>query len=301
MGPAPEPGELAELLGRDTEAMEVVFEASIAEVVERHVADERLRTALHGQGIIGTYAGPRDPGTAAVHLMHASGTLEGQPGAWGYVKGGMGRVAFALADAAIAAGAVLASGVTVAAVLPGEGVVLDSGERIEARAVVSNADPKRTLALCRSRSPPGSAPAWAPGGPTARSSRSTAGFPGSPSFPPARPGAPSTGPWSPSARGSTPPRPPTRRSRRGEPAPAWCELYFHTAYDPSIAPPGRHAMSIFAQYVPYRLARGGWDDRREEIGDAAIDEVARFAPGVADLHRCSARCSARRTSKRGSA
>jgi phytoene dehydrogenase-like protein len=42
-------------------------------------------------------------------------------------------------------------------------------------------------------------------------------------------------------------------------------------------------MSIFAQYVPYRLARGQWDDRREEIGDAVIDEVARFAPGVADL------------------
>ena len=102
--------------------MEVVFEASIAEVVERHVRDERLRTALHGQGIIGTYAGPRDPGTAGVHLLHASGTIEGQAGAWGYVDGGMGQVSFALADAAFEAGAVLATGVTVAAVLPGEGV-----------------------------------------------------------------------------------------------------------------------------------------------------------------------------------
>ena len=88
-----------------------VFEASIADVVEHHVRDERLRTALHGQGIIGTCAGPRDPGTAAVHLMHASGTLEGRPGAWGYVDGGMGRVSFALADAAIEAGAVVAAGV----------------------------------------------------------------------------------------------------------------------------------------------------------------------------------------------
>jgi phytoene dehydrogenase-like protein len=71
-------------------------------------------------------------------------------------------------------------------------------------------------------------------------------------------------------------------SRRGEPSPAWCELYFHTAYDPSIAPPGRHAMSVFAQYVPYRLASGHWDGRREAIGDAAIATIARFAPDVED-------------------
>jgi len=76
-------------------------------------------------------------------------------------------------------------------------------------------------------------------------------------------------------------------SRRGEPSPAWCELYFHTAYDPSIAPAGRHAMSVFAQYVPFELASGNWDSRREEIGDMAIAAVARFAPDVADciIHR----------------
>src|SRR6202035_1410961 len=136
---------LAEVLGHAPEALEVVFEASIAEVVERHVRDERLRTALHGQGIIGTYAGPRSPGTAAIHLMHASGTLEGLPGAWGYVEGGMGRVSFALADAAIDAGAVVAAGVSVAAIVPGEGVILEAGEVVRAAVVISNGDPKRTL------------------------------------------------------------------------------------------------------------------------------------------------------------
>jgi phytoene dehydrogenase-like protein len=76
-------------------------------------------------------------------------------------------------------------------------------------------------------------------------------------------------------------------SRRGEPAPAWCELYFHTAYDPSIAPSGRHAMSVFAQYVPYQLAQGGWDSRRESIADMAVAAIAQFAPDVADciVHR----------------
>ena len=71
-------------------------------------------------------------------------------------------------------------------------------------------------------------------------------------------------------------------ARRGEPAPAWCELYFQTAYDPTVAPAGCHTMSVFAQYAPGRLAEGDWDTRREEIGDMVIAEIARFAPDVAD-------------------
>ena len=147
--------EIEELVGHDQEAIEVLFEESIASVVERHVADERLRTALHGQGIIGTNAGPRDPGTAAVHLMHSSGTLEGTEGAWGYVVGGMGRISFALADAAEEAGAVLACGVPVAAVIPGVGVRLEGGEMVRAKTVLSNADPKRTLSLIEADVPAG--------------------------------------------------------------------------------------------------------------------------------------------------
>src|ERR1700722_9470905 len=158
VGDAPDRPQLEELLAGDSEAIEVLFEASIADVVERHVLDERLRTALHGQGIIGTYAGPRDRGTAAVHLMHASGVLEGLPGAWGYVAGGMGRISFALADAAIEAGAVVAAGVPGAAVLPGEGVRWEAGDMIRAATIVSNADPKyrRPLRGGRPRRLPGS-------------------------------------------------------------------------------------------------------------------------------------------------
>ena len=118
LGPAPSRAELEERLGHDPELIAVLFEASIADVIERHVADERLRIALHGQGLIGTFAGPRDPGTAAIHALHSMGTLEGRGGAWGYVEGGMGRVSFALADAAVEAGAVLAAGVEVVAILP---------------------------------------------------------------------------------------------------------------------------------------------------------------------------------------
>ncbi len=145
VGAAPDRAELEALLAGDAEGREIVLgDASIADVIERHVADERLRTALHGQGIVGTNAGPRDPGTAWIHAMHSLGLL----GGWSYVEGGVGRVSFCIADAAIEGGAVLAAGTPVAAILPGEGVRLEGGELIRARAVISNADPKRTLALC---------------------------------------------------------------------------------------------------------------------------------------------------------
>src|SRR5947207_2110775 len=81
VGDGPDGGGIEDRLGHDEEAIDVVFHASIAAVIERHMKDERLRTALHGQGVIGTLAGPGDAGTAAVHLMHSMGALEGAPGA----------------------------------------------------------------------------------------------------------------------------------------------------------------------------------------------------------------------------
>ena len=72
------------------------------------------------------------------------------------------------------------------------------------------------------------------------------------------------------------------RSRTGEPAPRWAELYFHSAYDPSVAPEGSHVMSVFAEYAPYTLAEGSWDERREAVADEAFAEIARFAPDIAE-------------------
>jgi phytoene dehydrogenase-like protein len=287
IGDAPDRPHLEELLAGDTEAIDVLFEASIADVVERHVRDERLRTALHGQGIIGTYAGPRDQGTAAVHLMHVSGATEGLPGAWGYVVGGMGRVSFAIADAAIDAGAVIAAGVTVAAILPDQGVRLEGGETIRARTVLSNADPKRTLSLCEC-DVPGSfrerIDGWRSESPVLKIN---CGLSRLPHFPQAAPGVRPHRAMVTISHGIDATQTAFEASRMGEPSPAWCELYFHTAYDPSIAPHDRHAMSIFAQYVPYRLATGSWDDRREAIADAAIASISEFAPDIGDciVHR----------------
>lgn len=295
VGAAPTRAEIEELLGGDREAIEVMFEESIASVVERHVSDPRLRTALHGQGLIGTYAGPRSPGTAAIHLMHASGTIEGRPGAWGYVQGGMGRVSFLLADAAIEAGVAVAAGVPVAEIRPGTGVVLEGGELVRAPVVVSNADPKRTLDLC-SATATGSATVPVPESFRARVEgwrcespvlKINCGLSRLPRFPQAAAGIVAHQAMVTIATGIDDTQAAYEASRRGEPSPAWCELYFHTAYDPSVAPAGRHAMSVFAQYVPYRLAEGDWDARREEIADRAIAAIGRFSPDVADciVHR----------------
>ena len=139
----PSPTRRSRLLG-DEELISIVFE-SIADTIDRYVDDQRLKDALFGQGVIGAYAGPRDPGTASVHLMHSQGEVEGRASEWGYVVGGMGRVSFAIAEAALEAGATLATGVPVARIVPGEGVELESGDRLRAAVVVSNADPKRNL------------------------------------------------------------------------------------------------------------------------------------------------------------
>ena len=285
VGDAPDRDEIEALLGHDPELIDVVFRASIAEVVERHVTDERLRTTLHGQGCIGTWAGPRDEGTAAVHLMHAMGTLDDVPGAWGYVHGGMGRISFALAAAATRAGARIQTDAPVAAIDPDGAVVLEGGDVVHARAVVSNADPKRTLTLVDTSAVPAAfkkrVDDWKSESPVlkincalSRLPRFTAAAHDDPT--------PYRGMVTVST-GVDATQAACQQSRRGEPAPHWCELYFHTAYDDSIAPPGRHTMSVFAQYVPRTLAEGDWDTRREEIADVALDAIARFAPDVGEV------------------
>ena len=283
LGSSPSRAELEEALGGDPELISVAFEESILETLGRYVDDERLVHALFGQGIIGAFAGPSDPGTASVKLMHHQGDLLGQGSVWGYVEGGMGRVSFAIAQAAQDAGAVLAAGVPVSRIVPGEGVELESGEAIRAPTVISNADPKRTLALLGNAELPGGFDErlrrW-----RVRSAvvKLNAALTRLPSF--AASGSELAG----RAMVTITPGPEAAQeafdaSRRGEARIGFAELYFQTAYDPSVAPPGRHVMSAFAQYAPYELAGGGWDSRRDEVGAAILDAIAAYAP---DVHEC---------------
>ena len=282
IGEPPSREQIEERLGTDDEARGLLFDWSMAEFVERFLRDERLQIAYLGQGVIGTNASPFDAGTASIRFHHASGRLGGMPGMWGYVKGGMGMVSFYFCDAAREAGAVVASGVPIAQIIPGEGVILESGERIGAPIVISNADPLQTVRLLGNAADP----AW-------RARVEQIPIEGCtvklnvllrelPNFI-ARPGvnqphhygqinAPLTkSEW----------RQAFAAARRGElPQNLWCELYFQSAHDASVAPPGRHTMSVFAQYVPYKFARGSWHERREEVRRLALDSLARFCSNM---------------------
>ena len=282
VGDAPDRPALEELLGHDRELIEVMFEEPIASVIERHVGDERLRTALHGQGLIGTWAGPRDRGTAAIHAMHSMGCIEGREGAWGYVQGGMGTVSFSLASAATEAGALIVRDAPVGEVVPGEAVILEDGTRIPATTIVSNADPRTTLRLCRESAPSAfveRVEAWRMEGPVLKIN---CGLSRLPRFTAARAGESPHRAMVTIARSTDETQAAYERSRGGEAAPRWAELYFHSAYDRSVAPEGKHVMSVFAQYAPYTLSSGSWDERRDAVADQALAEIARFAPDILD-------------------
>ena len=279
---APTREEIDERLGNDDEARSLLFEWSMAEFVEKYLEDERLQIAYLGQGVIGTNASPFDPGTASIRFHHASGRLGGMPGVWGYVRGGMGMVSFYFCDAAREAGATVISGVPVAEILPGEGVRLEGGELIAAPTIICNADPRQTLRLLG-----GSADAaW-------RKQIERVPIEGCtvklnvhlrelPNFT-ARPGidephhygqinAPLTkDEW----------KAGFAAARRGDlPEYLWCELYFQSVHDASIAPAGTHTMSVFAQYVPYAFAQGTWDSRRDEVRKLALSSLGRFCSNI---------------------
>jgi phytoene dehydrogenase-like protein len=269
-----------ELFVDDREARDVVLDASIADVVEGHVRDERLRTALHGQGVIGTFAGPRDPGTAWIHAHHSLGLI----GGWAYVEGGIGRISCLLADAARDAGAVIAEDRTVVAITPGEGVQLADGTFIGADTVVSNVDPVRTLSLLDAAGAgeptfAAAVDAWRITSPVVKLNCALSRLP---TFPAANGDRTTFRAQVEIARGIDETQAAYEAARRGEPVPEWCEIYFQTAYDKSVAPSGHHTMSVFAQFVPYTLATGTWDERRDEVADATLAAIARYAPDVAD-------------------
>lgn len=283
VGSSPTRGELEELLGHDDELISVLFEESIAETLDRYVGDERIKHALFGQGVIGAFAGPRDPGTASVRLMHHQGDLLGLGPVWGYVEGGMGRVSFAIAQAATDSGATLAAGVPVARILPGEGVEIESGELVRAPVVISNADPKRTLAMLGDDAVPAAyrerIEGWRTESPVVKLN---AGLHKLPAFTAARDAEAHRSMVS-ITPGLDAAQEAVDACRRGEPSIGFAELYFQSAYDPSVAPPGRHTMSAFAQYAPYEFAAGDWESRRQEVGERILDAIGAYAP---DVHDC---------------
>ncbi len=285
IGRAPTRTEMEARLKGDAEAIKMLFEWSMFEMTSRYLTDERLISAYLGQGIIGTNASPYEPGTASVWFHHSSGRMDRNLlSVWGYVKGGMGMISFILCDVAREAGATVAAGVPVARILPSEGVELESGEKIYAPIIVSNADPRATLRLLGDAADPDWKQRVERVPMKGCTVKVNAALHELPNFR-ARPGTTgdhfsaminttlSLDEWriycDIAKRGVMPPR-------------VWTEIYIQTAYDPSIAPKGKHTMSVFAQYVPNEFQEGDWNSNRERVGKIVIDSIGRYLTNFPD-------------------
>ena len=257
------------------------LEAVGPEILDGSIADdlvgipsEAVRVPFAIQGLIGTLAGPSDPGTAFVGFFHDLGEAAGDPGVWGFARGGMGAVTEALRRAAVAAGATVRLDAPVERVLRDEssgrarGVVLDGGDELAARVVLANTDPVRTAALAGLPRPDG----WETHGPVVKVMVQLDGLPDFPAWP-------GTDPWSGTidigfSLGDL--EAAAAEARAGRPAQRpWIEAACQTTADPTLAPEGRHVVSMFCQCFP-----PGVD--ADVAADLAIARFAEVCPEFPD-------------------
>ncbi|MGZ8209142.1 MAG: phytoene desaturase family protein [Burkholderiales bacterium] len=282
-------------LGRERfNALHKLLTMSAADYLDEWFETEALKATKSASGIIGTFLGPRSPGTAYVLLHHYMGEIDGVFRAWGFAKGGNGSVSGALAAAAREAGAEIRANAPVAKVLVANsraaGVVLEDGEEIRASVVVASTDPRRTFMelVGREHLPDDFVQAierFKFRGSSGKVNLALAELPDFTCLP-------GKGPHLRGAISVSPSIDYIERAyddaKYGEVSRnPYMDIVIPSMIDPSMAPPGRHVMSIFVQYVPYRV-NGGWTDaRREAFGDAVIDTLAEYAPNIrrAILHR----------------
>jgi phytoene dehydrogenase-like protein len=279
---------------KDLHALWKLLTMSAADYLDEWFESEALKGTKSASGIIGTLLGPRSPGTAYVLLHHYMGELDGVFRAWGFAKGGNGSVSGAMAASAQAHGAEIRTQAPVANVIikgnRASGVVLENGDEIHGEYVVSGADPRRTfLGLVGESHLPddfvASIKRYRFRGSSAKVNLALGELPRFTCMP--QPG--------PHLRGAISISPSVDYLERayddakyGEISRRpYMDIIIPSMLDPSMAPPGKHVMSIFVQYAPYHL-NGGWNDaRREELGDTVVDTLSQHAPNLksAILHR----------------
>ena len=268
-----------------------IFTQSAADFLDEWFESPELKVTLATDGVIGANGGPRSPGTAYILLHHCMGGVGGKRGLWGFVRGGMGAVTAAMADSALCNGATIRVNAAVDRILVrhgrARGVVLQSGEEISARAVVSNLDPKLTflrlveekeldpefLASIRRYRIEGT------------SLKMNLALDGLPDFR-ALSGTP--GPQHRATMHICPSMDYVERAwddaKYGRPSERpLLEMTVPTMYDPTLAPPGKHIMGIFLQYAPYTLREGNWDDLREPFTERVLDVIEEYAPNIRSI------------------
>ncbi|MEX0585841.1 MAG: NAD(P)/FAD-dependent oxidoreductase [Pirellulales bacterium] len=286
---------LAQLGATLPEAIELLMGAA-RPILERWFESEILRATLATDGIIGSFQSISAPGSAYVLLHHVMGEAGGARGVWGYVQGGMGGLTSALEHACRDLGVEIRREAPVESIMVDNGRVggvrLSTGEELRASTVASSADAHVTFEKLLQ---PGVLPA------TFRDavaridySSASAKINLALSEPPNFSALPSTG-VAPHHHGTMHIGPSLDYLDRayddakyGRPSDEpILEMTLPTSVDRTIAPDGKHILSMFVQYAPYRLREGNWDQCKEQFGDRCIEVLSQYAPNVpgAILHR----------------
>jgi phytoene dehydrogenase-like protein len=264
---------------------------SVADYLDEYFETDVIKTTLSGSGIIGTALGIHSPGTAYVLLHHYMGEVDGNIGAWGFARGGMGAVAAAIAGSFQSYGGEIRTnaGVEQITVRNGKvsGVALSTGEEIKAKVVVSALDVKNTFLRCMDKKDLDDDFYNRVKNFKIRGSSGKLNFAlnGMPTFPAVPKGSPllegelhfidsmermerayddwKEGTWS---------------------KDPYVDVTIPTVVDPTMAPPGKHFMSCFVQYCPAQIEGRDWtDEERERFGQTVIDQIGNYSPDFKSL------------------
>jgi phytoene dehydrogenase-like protein len=262
---------------------------SLGDFLDRNYESEKMKTMFLANNLYGKHGGPYDPGSALGLLFHLLGGGDGEvQGFYGHVIGGMGAITQALAAAGRKGGVEILTSSPVAKIDVRDGisrgVILEGGTEISSRIVLSNADPKRTFLrlLDANQLPEGFRHAIAGikmDGPCAKVNFVLGEEPRVTGMPPD---------WPAPQRALFTLVPSLAFAERcydiakfGDiPEELWVDCVVASNVDSTLAPQGKHVMTTFIQYVPYRLREGTWDEKRELLGDRVVKKIAEYAPNV---------------------
>mgnify|MGYP001502156915 CR=1 FL=1 len=267
------------------------YTMSVAEYLDEYFESDVIKAALSGSGIIGTGLGPYSPGTAYVLLHHYMGEVDGSIGSWGFARGGMGSVAKALADAFKDYDGELLTDAEVSQIIVkggrAKGVVLVNGDEHYAKNIVSNLDVKRTYQKLfdpkdLSEKVLKQVDAFKIRGSSGKVNIALDGMPEFPAMGKDNPLICSDMHFIDSTERIERAYDDWKNGRWSRDP--YCDTLLPTMTDPTMAPPGKHYMSVFVQYAPIKLSTGEWTDQdRDDFGSAVIDQIAEYSPNLKDL------------------
>jgi phytoene dehydrogenase-like protein len=280
----------AGLSEKDMYGLAKLMTQSAGDMLDEWFETDAVKGTKSASGIIGTFLGPRSPGTAYVLLHHYMGEIDGAFRAWGFAKGGTGGIVDAIDRAARALGAEVrvSSPVQHVIVKGGRavGVALENGDEIRAGAVLTSADPATSfLKLVDARHLPADfvegIRRFRTRGSSGKVNLALSALPDFTAMPgegPLHRGAISISPSIDYIERAYDDAKYGRFSRR-----PYIDSIIPSVIDPEMAPPGKHVMSCFVQYAPYDL-EGGWDDaKREAFGDTVVDTLSQYAPNLKSI------------------